>query len=89
MVATAHRLQSAPLRFTRSAISQKVLGRASESVELSHYQGVALADEIETGFKLGSFLDRRTIGHSTVRRASNVPREDLDGSDCDWIAVPG
>jgi hypothetical protein len=56
-----------------------VLGRASESVELSHYQGVALADEIETGFKLGSFLDRRTIGHSTVRRASNVPREDLDG----------
>jgi hypothetical protein len=27
--------------------------------------------------------------HSTVSRFSNAPCDDLDGSDCDWIAVPG
>jgi hypothetical protein len=40
---------------------QEVLGGASEPVELGHDQNVALADEIEAGFKLGSFFDRRNL----------------------------
>jgi len=38
-----------------------MLGRASESVELCDNEGVSFTDEIECGFKLRSFSNRRNL----------------------------
>src|SRR4051812_11557550 len=50
-----------PLALHKVGDLQKVLGRAGEPVELGDDERVALADEIETGFKLRSFFDRRNL----------------------------
>src|SRR3954453_13132572 len=59
-----------PLALHKVGDLQKVLGRAGEPVELGHDQSVALADEIKTGIKLGSFLDRRDLLMENLLTAS-------------------
>ena len=65
-----------------------ILGPIRELWAVPHFGRVA-AMLSEAVIMLVAMIVGSTMGHSTVRRASNAPCDDLDGSDCDRIAVPG